>query len=344
MVSRSPRTDPQTRDLVMTSNIPANIMAGSGRRVLPGRGGVVHPAFWLAAIYLVSALAAGLPLDGPIATMIATIVFIAGGMPHGAYDIALLERATRCGRAVLGSAIGGYVGIAVAMALLWVVAPLIALILFLMVASIHFGEDWTMLDEPLLKIAAGTAIIAAPAIGHPAEVARLFVAMAGTRDGAIVAQTMIAIAPVSLLVTTVGIAAAWRDDAREWAAATATAILVLIMAPPAAGFALFFVFLHAPRHFADARAMLHTMPRRWWLATGALMSGAAIGGWLVFATTQPRSLPSDITAQAFQLLATVAVPHLMFSRWIERRLALNDRAAASRIRATGLAVPEAIRG
>lgn len=299
----------------------------SDRRVPQGRGGVVHPVFWIAAIALALTLVARLPLDGPTATSIATLVFVFGGMPHGAYDIALLLRATRLGRRGLAIAVGGYVAIAGAMAGAWIAVPLVALILFIAVASVHFGEDWTMLDEPLLRVAAGTAIIAAPAIGHPADVARLFVAMAGSEGGEVVARAMIAVAPVALLVTAVGIAVAWRDGARGWAAATAIAFLALIVAPPVAGFALFFVFLHSPRHLEGARAALDGVSRRCWLATGAIMSSLAIGGWLLFAASLSRSLTPDSTAQAFQLLATVAVPHLLFSRWIERRLAQRGRSS-----------------
>lgn len=323
----APSTRIDAPPLVMVADTRA--MTTADRRVPMERGGIVHPSFWLAAAYLAVSVVAALPLDGPTATLIATLIFVGGGMPHGAYDIALLARATRLERRGLALAVGGYVVIAGAMAALWVVAPLFALILFLAVASVHFGEDWTIIDEPLLKVAAGTAIIAAPAIGHPAEVARLFVAMAGGPGGETVARAMIAIAPVALLVTTVGIGIAWRDGARAWAAATATAIVALIVAPPVAGFALFFVFLHSPRHLADAKTTLSGVSRRWWLATGATMSGAAIGGWLIFATSAARYLTPDSTAQGFQLLATVAVPHLVFSRWIEQRLAHNDRLRAT---------------
>jgi Brp/Blh family beta-carotene 15,15'-monooxygenase len=290
------------------------------RRAPMRRGGVVFPGFWLAVVYLIAALVAGVPLGGPIATLIATVVFIGGGMPHGAYDISLLARATRLGRRGLALAVGGYVGIAVAMAVMWIISPLVALVLFITAASVHFGEDWAMLDEPLLKVAAGTAIIAAPAIGHPADVARLFVAMVGDPSGEIVAKVLIAVAPVALLVTIVGIVDAWRGGAREWAAATGAAILGLMIAPPVVGFALFFVFLHSPRHLADARITLGKVSHRWWLATGAILSLTAIGGWAVFATSLAQRLPDDLTAQAFQLLATVAVPHLVLSKWIERRL------------------------
>lgn len=288
------------------------------RRVSIGRGGLSHPAFWLATACLTVAIIAGLPLTGRPATLLATLLFIGGGMPHGAYDIALLARTSAVGRRQLTLAVAGYVGVAAAMLVLWSTLPLIALIFFLIAAAIHFGEDWTMLDEPVLKMAAGTAIIAAPAIGHPTAVGALFAAMADDAGGLGIARAMIAVAPVALLVTGVGIAVTWRDGAREWAAAMAVAIAMLMIAPPVLGFALFFVFLHSPRHLANARLRLPDMSIVRWLATGAVMSAAAIAGWLACTMTMPAAFTPDITAQAFQLLGAVAVPHLIVSRWIER--------------------------
>ncbi len=305
--------------------VSSNARIDPVRRVPMGRGGGVHWGFWVAAAGLTLALLARLPLTGSSATLVATLVFIGGGMPHGAYDIALLARIGTTSPRQLATAVLAYVAVAGTMAALWLTMPLAALIVFLAVAAVHFGEDWTMIGEPLLKVAAGTAIIAAPAIGHPTEVARLFAAIADGDGGLIVARTMLAVAPVALLVTVVGIVVAWRDGARAWAAAMTIAIAMLIVAPPVAGFALFFVFLHSPRHLAAARTSLRDMSLFRWLATGAGMSAAAIVGWLALSTSLPRFLTPDITAQAFQLLAAVAVPHLLLSRWIERRLARRGR-------------------
>ena len=263
----------------------------------------------------------GLPLGQPAAVTAATVVFVGGGMPHGAYDIALLCRAVALGRTGLSLAVGGYVTIAALMAILWMAVPLVALILFLAVAAMHFGEDWQMLEEPLLRVAAGTAIIAGPTIGHPADVTSLFVAMSDDR-GALLAQIVTAAAPVTLLVTVVGIGIAWQEGSRSWAVAMTLCLTLLVVAPPVAGFALFFVFLHSPRHLAQSRRLLSDMTRVRWLLTGALLSGAAITGWWVLQLLRPADFDGNWTAQAFQLLASVAVPHLLLSRWLERRLAL----------------------
>ncbi|MGY2734370.1 Brp/Blh family beta-carotene 15,15'-dioxygenase [Sphingomonas sp. UYP23] len=289
------------------------------RRAPLGRGDVVYPAYWIAATALIAAALLGVPLGQPAAVAAATLVFIGGGLPHGAYDIALLRRSVALGRSGVGIAVGGYATIALLMVGLWMLLPLAALVLFLAVASVHFGEDWQMLEEPLLRVAAGAAVIAAATIGHPAEVSALFVAMSDPR-AAVVAQIITAAAPVALLVTAVGIAAAWRDGSRHWAAAMALCFALLLVLPPVAGFALFFVFLHSPRHLAQTRAVLRDMPLGRWLGTGALLSGLAILGWWAVRSIAPSRFEPIVVAQAFQLLASVAVPHLMLSRWLEGRL------------------------
>lgn len=297
------------------------------RRAPTGRGDVVYPAYWLAAALLIGVTLLGVPLDQPAAVAVATIVFIGGGLPHGAYDIALLRRSVALDRIGQGLAVGGYVAIALLMAFLWMSVPLVALILFLVAAAVHFGEDWPMLQEPLLRVAAGAAVIAAATIGHPAEVAALFVAMSDPR-AAVIAQIVTAAAPVALLVTAVGIAVAWRDGSRDWAAAMALCLVLLVVLPPVAGFALFFVFLHSPRHLTLTRTLLSDMTRARWLATGALLSGLTILGWWALRAMAPARFDPTLVAQAFQLLASVAVPHLMLSRWLERRLASAHTTAA----------------
>ncbi len=290
-----------------------------GRPVPMGHGDRVQPYYWIAAAALAVAVLLRLPIGEPTAIAVATLVFIAGGLPHGAYDIALLRRAVVLGRRGLMLAIIAYVGVAGAMAMLWATLPLAALVLFLIVAAVHFGEDWTMLEEPLLRVAAGAAIIAAPTIGHPAAVTGLFVAMSDAR-AMILAQIVTAAAPVALLITAVGIAIAWRNGSRQWAMAMASCLVLLLVAPPVAGFALFFVFLHSPRHLAHTRAALGDMTRGRWLATGTLVSAVALLGWWALQRLTVPSIDANLTASAFQLLAAVAVPHLLLSRWLDGRV------------------------
>jgi Brp/Blh family beta-carotene 15,15'-monooxygenase len=298
---------------------PVYTPAAAKPRAPIGRGAFVHPAFWLAAAVLAVAMILSAPLSQPAAITLATVVMIGGGLPHGAFDIALLRRTASLDRRALGLAVCGYAAIVGLMALLWIMAPLLALTLFLAVSAYHFGEDWPMLDVLQLRFAAGAAVIAAAAIGHPTSVTALFVAMSDVR-AAIVAKVIIAAAPVALLLTAVGIALAWRNGHRHWAGAMTVCLALLVLLPPVAGFALFFVFLHAPRHLAQSRIVLLDMSQSRWLATGALVSAATLAGWWAQQSLVPRQFDENWAAQAFQLLASVALPHLLLSRWLEKRL------------------------
>ncbi len=298
----------------------------------------MFPVYWIAAAALGLAVLSGYQMGTPGAAAVAGIIFIGGGLPHGAYDIALLRRAVtmRTDRLIL--AVAGYAGAALLMAALWMTLPLLALVLFLTVAAVHFGEDWEMLDEPLLRCAAGAAVIAAATIGHPDDVSTLFVTMSDPRS-IVIAQIITAAAPVALLITAVGVVLAWRDGNRHWAAAMTSCLVLLVLLPPVWGFALFFVFLHSPRHLAQARIALGDMTLARWLATGAAMSLLTVLGWLAIRWSAPQHIDQPIVAQAFQLLASVAVPHLLLSRWLQRRLdARSQDRAASPVRRPATAV------
>lgn len=275
---------------------------------------------------LLAATALRVPLGQPAAVTATVVLFLGGGLPHGAYDIALLRRTVALGRSGVALAVGGYAAVAVLMALLWMSLPLVALVLFLAVAAVHFGEDWEMLDEPLLRFAAGAAVIGAITIGHRAEVSTLFVAMSDAR-ASVIAQIITAAAPVTLLVTAVGIAVAWRDGSRHWVGAMALCLVLLMVLPPVAGFALFFVFLHSPLHLARTRIGLRDMAFAQWLMTGAVLSGGAAVGWWALHWLAPSGMDRNLVVQAFQLLASVAVPHLLLSRWLAKR---QDRPGLSR--------------
>jgi Brp/Blh family beta-carotene 15,15'-monooxygenase len=290
----------------------------SSRRAPVGRGDFVHPWYWITVGLLLVATALHVPLGQPALVAASSIVFIGGGLPHGAYDIALLRRTVALGRSGMVMAVGGYALTTILMAILWMSLPLVALVLFLTVAAVHFGGDWQMLDEPLLRLAAGVAVIAATTIGHPAEVSLLFVAMSDAR-ASIIAQIITAAAPMTLLVTAVGIAVAWHAGSRQWAMAIALCLLLLIIVPPVAGFALFFVFLHSPLHLAQTRLRLSDMSSTLWLMTGAALSCSAMVGWTALHRFGPLNIDQSLVVQAFQLLASVAVPHLLLSCWLEKR-------------------------
>lgn len=292
----------------------------------------VSDFFWLAGLATLLAVAVGAPLDGPWPTFLAATLMLLGGLPHGAFDIALAVRAFRLDLATTGIVLGLYVAVALLMATLWSFAPTLALGLFLMLAAIHFGEDWTMLEPGLLRAMAGASIITAPAIGQPHAVSALFELLANGSAGHLLAQLAIAIAPVALLVTAVGLAIAWRDRFTGWALAQSTSLLCLLIAPPVIGFAIYFVLLHSPRHLGGINeALVGWSHRRLWLYGGCITAFT-----LAAAALSARGFwsgdPQRFAAEGFRLLSIVAAPHLLLSIAIDRHLKGNKRASRFMVR------------
>lgn len=290
---------------------------------LNGTGAWSDPAsvpvlFWCVAAAVLAALAAGLALDGPMLTLVAAGLMLVGGLPHGAFDIALATRAFNLGWTAALAVVGLYLLVASVMALAWLVAPILALGVFLAMSALHFGEDWSMLDDRFLRAMAGLSIICAAGIGQPEAVADLFRMLAGSSQGFVLGRIALVLAPVVLLVTSVGLAIAWREGARRWALAQATALLCLMLAPPVIGFATYFVLLHSPRHMRAVSINLADWTRHHRYLCGAALTSLCIAALLVCGSGFLSGEALVASAETFRLLSIVAAPHLLLSILMER--------------------------
>ena len=324
----------------MQTNLAAVTHTGTPRQnateqTWPTPVGQVSVFFWpLALVALVAALTArhgGWPIDGGPALLVATAVMLLGGLPHGACDMALAAAAWRIHWHGLVLIVAAYLGVAALMMALWWAVPVAALLLFLALAGVHFGEDWTMLPRGLLRIMAGLAVITTAALGQPGPVGALFAVMTRSPLALPIAHWAAAAAPVALLVTLVGLVLAWRAGNRVWVLAQTICYACLLTLPPLIGFAVFFVGLHSPLHW---RQVVQTLPRQWRgaaLRQGVWLTALVLGVWVwalwfrgvvVMSPTMPLIIGGD----AFRLLSIVAAPHLALSLVIERQLANTGQA------------------
>lgn len=279
----------------------------SGRFALP-----------LLAVVLALALS-GNSLTTSGAAVAAALAILILGLPHGAYDLQLLTEARHDGLAARVRLLAAYLALLALAACLWFFAPALALLLFLGMAAVHFGEDWTMLEPGLLRHLSGFSIVAAVTIASPADVSVLFSLLSDAQSGPLLARAIVMTAPMVLLVTLVAMTLAASRGHWRWSAAHALALAIALLTPPVVGFAAYFVIVHSAMHLRSARAALADWPLLRFCVYGLCLSGLSVA---VMLAIDPRvGLPQDLRGPllVFRLLAVLTVPHLLLTHhWLPR--------------------------
>lgn len=268
---------------------------------------------------LIALQASGVMLAGPTATIAACAAILVFGLPHGTLDLAIIRCESEAGRRAMGALLLCYFGLASVMAAVWQLAPVVALAVFLLIAVVHFAEDWSELGSSFLAQGMAIALLTAPTLLHLTSMEQLFVALAGASDAAVLANVLLLLAPTSLAVAIVAIGTLWRGGRDEQAIVGAITLAGMILLPPVMGFALFFCLYHSPSQLKVAidRVANVRSSRR----TIALLTFAALGiSALLFAGQGRADLPDQFVAASFMTLSLLTVPHMLIPS-IANRLA-----------------------
>ncbi len=282
------------------------------------RCGSTHAFVYLVlAAWLLGLHALGGMLAGAAATTAGCFALLLVGLPHGTLDLELIKRG---GGRVSTPVLLLYLSLAAAMYALWRVAPLAALVAFLLTAALHFAEDWREVDQPFLAQGAAVALLTAPALAHHAELAALFVALSGAERAAVIADVMLMLAPVGLAVAAVAAARLWATGRRPQAIVTAAALGAMVALPPVIGFALFFCVHHSPRHLREAWGSLaRAGPGRYASVVGGLTVAAFGIAAGLFALEARADVAAQVVAASFMTLSILTVPHMAVPAILARR-------------------------
>lgn len=253
----------------------------------------------------------GVPLGSPGASLILCLLLLVVGLPHGALDLEQLRAAARATRGDFARIALVYLGLAGLALAVWEGSPALAMGLFLLIAAAHFSEDWRAFGEPLLGLAMASAMLAAPALLHRAQLARIFGQVTGSDAGGTLAELLLLIAPVTILMAAVGIADLLRRGRRREATVAAVLLAGMVLLPPLAGFALFFCAYHSPLHLRETWRGL-ALPRSVLVRISLALTGLALLGTGVLVAVEWRgSLGPSVTAATFATFAILTVPHML---------------------------------
>jgi len=233
------------------------------------------------------------------------------GLPHGALDLPIAEalwplRGWR-GKALFASL---YLGLSGLVVLVWVVLPGPSLFAFLIYSAVHFSGDWSH-SPAALRWSGGIATIAAPALFHSADVARIFGYLA-PQPVADLATSCLVVAGGTAVVTFAALIIL-RPVLRTGAAAEQAALwIAAALLAPLVYFIVYFCALHSVRHTAETINCLKDRKRA--LLTAGLLSAvtalAALASFLLRDGLQAGSAVASISQTIFIGLAALTIPHM----------------------------------
>jgi beta-carotene 15,15'-dioxygenase len=205
------------------------------------------------------------------------------------------------------------------MAALWEILPSAALTIFLIVSIVHFSSDWRVGVDPFLAMMVGWALIALPALSHPAAVAALFEMLTGDTGGAVVAALLAcASVPAALGSAVFAGLAVRRGDFLNGLDVSACLVAALAL-PPLVAFSIFFCGLHSPRHMMDAVRQAGHLPTLQKLLVIVAVVALSLGiGVLLFIGSGSGTVDSGIIRASFLLLSILTVPHFILEQLLDR--------------------------
>lgn len=274
-------------------------------------------------------IAVGVDLSSPLATQIACLMLLIIGLPHGSFDWAILADGFRLSARSFWVRLGCYVAMAGAVGVLWLIAPMAAVISFLLLAVVHFSEDWRTRKasdvflpsgpQDFLSFAIPVCMITLAALSNKAALATIFSELTAISNIQPFIDGLHLLAPVALLVSLVKIFADWREDARGQAVAGFLTIMAMLTLPPVIGFAVYFCFYHSPMHFAESADQMQRDGARSWWAMVVLVSAGGMLLAALFYFILPRGTGNALAiSSVFITLSALTVPHMLMPLLIRK--------------------------
>lgn len=274
-------------------------------------------ALCLMVVALLAAGAAGAALDGSAATIAACLALLLFGLPHGSLDLEIIKREHGASKRSMIALLLLYLGLAAAMWAIWIENPVAALVVFLGVAIVHFGEDWPELHSAFLSQGLALSLLTAPVWFHGDALRAIFAALTGTNESGSIAEVMLLLAPASTAIAAVALWTLWRAGQRERAGTALLALVAMVLLPPVIGFACFFCLYHSPRHYGESLRRVAANPRA--TAIVMLVTLAALGlAVALFREAAGADVPARVIAASFTTLSLLTVPHMLVPLIVDR--------------------------
>ena len=268
--------------------------------------------------------------------LISLMAVVMIGMPHGALDgaVAMISGYAKTSGQIIKFSLG-YIAIAAAVMVVWMILPVFSLTLFMLYSLIHFGLGDAGQSKGVTRLVqivchGGLVVVIIP-LAHLDAVQPIFLLLTGQETGADLAAFWGLMLGLSGLFAASAIAytllAMLQPQLRRRWLEFAGLAGVMMIVPPLTGFALYFCLVHTPRHIHHViRAVRQFLPDTKILKLTfifTLLTWAAMA-MAVLMLHQDAEIDAALLQVIFIGLAALTVPHMMLVDGAFRRRTTDD--------------------
>ena len=282
----------------------------------------------VAVTFIVAAVSSMVSESRPVSVVVVVIVVALLGIPHGAVDhLAAAELGGPFDTSSLRRFAIGYVGVMLAVAVVWLVAPTLALVVFLTVSVHHFGQS----DLAYLRLSGaranavqwsrGLLLVGLPLVAHVDLVSPVIERLGGGNPASwawLADRWILWSAMLVAQHVVIGWAFVHRHLDRPTLACEAVTVAALstlfLTADPLIGFAVYFGMWHSLAHLFVLADLLGTEPSRL-RSLGRLTAPLSAVSVLVVVAVVIGAVAADrtelIVPLTFVFVSMLTMPHLL---------------------------------
>ena len=247
------------------------------------------------------------------------------GLPHGFFDFSI-------GKIIFNKHIKTwalyfiaiYLLIAILYFISWIIIPGISLILFLFLATYHFGfEDHNYLNKKgtvYLNInifVKGSIVVFTPILFHFNEVNHLFAILTGS---SFIGIEFNIIQKFFFIILSLFHILFEKNKNKLYKIEGLLCFFNFVLLPPLLSFILYFCFMHSVRHFIESIYISNLRPKNFTTKSFLILIVACSLIFSLFSvtfisSTYAISLNDTIIKYIFIILACLTLPHMIFNMW-----------------------------
>ncbi len=273
----------------------------------------------------------GLDLNANFQLLLLALIFVVLlGVPHGSLDVLFAIQTFDLKQLKHWlKFIGSYVIAALLVISIWLIAPNIFFVCFLLLSALHFSDDLNLIDSKALKLSYGALIITLPSLLFSHELIGLYAMIIDIKTSTYLVETSKFITvPAGLYLTVMLLNK--KIGIRSKLETFSVCALFLLLHPILA-FSIYFCGMHSLRHLIRSHFFLRKFTKQAFLNALIFPTIAVIiVGIFTWLIAENKTLEVEIIRIIFIGLAALTVPHAWvlqksnFQAWLITRKFKDD--------------------